>query len=78
MKLLFSRELKTILFDIQPNSTNIEDVHDRDYQHKMQGKIHAHVKRQAKQSNINKGHLVILKQDKGNKMTKTQRKGGTK
>ena len=52
-------------------SSNIEDVRDRDYQLKLKGKVYADAKRQAKQSNINKGDFVILKQDRENKLSET-------
>ena len=71
VKHLFSREIRTKLPDIQPTSTNIEDVCDCDYQHKMKGKVHSDAKRQAKQSNINKGDFIIFKQDRENKLSKT-------
>ena len=38
----------------------------QDYQPKMQGKVHADAKRQAKQSSIHKRVFIILKQDKIN------------
>ena len=70
-KLLFGREIRTKLPDIQATSSNIEDVRDRDYQLKLKGKVYADTKRQAKQSNINKGDFVILKQDRENKLSET-------
>ena len=70
-KLLFGREIRTKLPDIQATSSNIEDVRDRDYQLKLKGKVYADAKRQAKQSNINKGDLFILKQDRENKLSET-------
>ena len=70
-KLLFGREIRTKLPDIQATTSNIEDVRDRDYQLKLKGKVYADAKRQAKQSNINKGDFVILKQDRENKLSET-------
>ena len=69
--LLFGRKIRTKLPDIHATCSNIEDALDCDYRLKMQGKVHADAKRQAKQSNSNKGDFVILKEDRENKLSET-------
>ena len=70
-KLLFGREIRTKLPELQPSITNIESVRDRDKAQKLEGKICADKKRNAKESDVYEGDIVILKQDRENKLSET-------
>jgi len=68
-ELLFGRSIRSKLPELREMVVNDEEMRDRDWKHKVQGQIYADQKRGAKESDIEKGDSVLLRQKKENKLS---------
>ncbi|CAH1255636.1 RTL1 [Branchiostoma lanceolatum] len=69
-KLMFGREMRSKLPELprEPKLVN-EEVRDRDFERKTAGKDYADAKRQAKESTLQPGDRVLVKQEKRDKFS---------
>ncbi|XP_046746420.1 uncharacterized protein K02A2.6-like [Diprion similis] len=70
-ELMFKRNIRTKLPDLTLTNTepNDEEIRDRDRLNKGKGKIYADDRRNAKPTQISEGDLVLIQQQKRNKLT---------
>ena len=66
---MFGRKLRTCLPEIEEYTVEDLEVRDRDSEANAKGKMYIDKKRQAKESDIKEGDLVLLKQKSLSKMT---------
>ena len=68
-EMLFRRKIRTKLPDIAEHRVPDDEERDRDSERKGKGKIYGDDKRNAKQCEIQKGDLVLVKQKKSDKLS---------
>ena len=72
-ELLFRRKLRTRIPGIKEFPVDDQEVHDRDSEAKEKGKLYADEKRRARESDVKEGDMVLLRQERKNKLTPTFR-----
>lgn len=68
-QLLFGREIRTKLPTLQEHNISDTEIRDRDHERKGKGKIYSDNRRNAKESDVNVGDFVLLKQKREDKFS---------
>ncbi len=69
-KLLYGREIRTKLPDLQLSNTELDsEVRDRDAERKEKGRIYSDQRRHAQQSDLKEGDKVLIRQEKTDKFS---------